>query len=187
MKNTLSIILNILITLNLAAATLYAAPGDLDPSFDFDGIVTTDINNFNNNAWSMAIQPDGKIVVVGISYANQQPPFITVVRYLADGNYDNSFDGDGIVITPFASFSLSTNDPDSVAIQPDGKIVAAASTGEVSASYDFTVIRYNTDGSLDPTFDGDGILEAAHKRYQLAHRFLNVLDEITDADLTASP
>ena len=78
---------------------------------------------------------------------------MAAVRYNADGSLDNSFDGDGIVITNFGGLNVEAK---SVAIQTDGKILLGATT---YADYsDFTLIRYQSDGSLDNSFDRDGKL-----------------------------
>ncbi|HJP65391.1 MAG TPA: delta-60 repeat domain-containing protein, partial [Actinomycetota bacterium] len=66
----------------------------------------------------------------------------------AAGDLDSTFDFDGKVVTDF------TTDGDSagcVVIQPDGKIVAIG-----NGDGEFAVARYNSDGSLDSSFDGDG-------------------------------
>jgi uncharacterized delta-60 repeat protein len=119
-----------------------AAPGDLDASFDSDGKVTTDFGGLDE-ALGVAIQPDGRIVAAGQSGGD-----FALARYNRDGSLDTSFDGDGKVTTDFGSpFDLALG----VAIQPDGKIVAAGTSGG-----DFALARYNRDGSLDTSFDGDG-------------------------------
>ena len=71
-----------------------------------------------------------------------------MVRYNSDGSLDASFDGDGKVITPVGG---GTDRAYSLIVQPNGKIVAAG-----DGSLDFGVVRYNSDGSLDTSFDGDG-------------------------------
>jgi uncharacterized delta-60 repeat protein len=119
------------------ATNIKAAPGDLDLSFGSGGKVIT--GGSLNIARAMAIQSDGKIVVVGEGATG-----IAVVRYNTDGSLDTSFGGTGIVITPVGKAS-------SVAIQADGKIVVAGSSGN-----NFAVVRYNTDGSLDTSFNGTG-------------------------------
>ena len=74
------------------------------------------------------------------------------MRYNTDGSLDSNFDSDGKVTTEVGS----TNDYAlSVAIQSDGKIVAAGYSNNGSND-DFALVRYNTDGSLDASFDGDG-------------------------------
>ncbi len=134
------------------AVVRYNSDGALDTGFDGDGIVTTPIG-INEEGYSVAIQSDGKIVVAGCSNNGSNYDF-AVVRYNSDGSLDNGFDGDGKVTTP-----IGTGDDygTSVAIQNDGKIVVAGYSYNGS-NYDFAVVRYNSDGSLDNGFDGDGIV-----------------------------
>jgi uncharacterized delta-60 repeat protein len=121
--------------------------GSLDNSFDGDGKVTTQISNSYEAAYGMAIQTDGKIIVAGNASTDPGSDF-ALVRYNPDGSLDTSFDGDGKVTTDVTGVNEGAN---SVVIQTDGKIVAGGST-----SNDFGLVRYNTDGSLDTSFDGDG-------------------------------
>lgn len=119
------------------------ADGSLDPTFDGDGKVTTEVTAYGDTPAAVAIQPDGKIVVVG-STGLSVTPRPGVVRYNPNGSLDLTFDGDGIAIP---SSGPSTNlHPDSVALQSDGKIVVAGT--------EFGVVRFNTNGSLDTTFGG---------------------------------
>ncbi len=126
--------------------------GALDVTFDEDGKVTTPVQSSTDVATSSAVQADGKIVVAGTSYTGTDPNF-AVVRYNRDGSLDTSFDGDGKVITRVLGNSDSA---DAVAIAPDGKIVVAGSASYPATNPDFAIVRYNQDGSLDATFDGDG-------------------------------
>ena len=128
-----------------------APPGDLDPTFDGDGKVTTDFAGTDDTAFAVAIQGDGKIVAAGSAVVSGTRDF-ALARYNIDGSLDPTFDGDGLVTRDFAA---GTDQANAVAIQEDGKIVAAG-TALVSGSIDFGLARYNTDGSLDPTFDTDG-------------------------------
>ncbi len=138
-----------------ADTTLYAQwivepcfMGDsLDPLFDGDGKVTTDIGGSPDEALAVAIQSDGKIVAAGYSTWD-----FALVRYNADGSLDTTFGTDGKVTT---DFSGSEDRVFSVALQSDGKIVAAGFSHSTSA-YLFALARYNADGSLDTTFDADG-------------------------------
>jgi uncharacterized delta-60 repeat protein len=136
------------------ASLVTAAPGDLDPTFDGDGKVTTQID-VSNAARGVAIQADGKIVAAGVAScppcAPATPPDFALTRYNRDGSLDTAFDGDGKVTTDFAA---GADEAFAVAIQGDGKIVAAGSAA--ISGVDFALARYNSDGSLDPTFDGDG-------------------------------
>src|SRR6185369_10627899 len=127
-----------------------AAAGDLDPTFGTGGKVTTDIQGDFDKARAVAIQADGKIVVAGSALNGANIDF-AVLRYNTDGSLDTTFGTGGKVLTPVLDsddFALA------VAIQPDGKIVAAGLA--VTGADDIAVVRYNTDGSLDTTFDGDG-------------------------------
>ena len=132
----------------LAAATARALPGDLDPSFDGDGKLITDLGAADF-ATDVAIQADGKIVAVGFGSDD-----FSVARYNADGSLDASFDGDGLVTTGFGAIEAAT----SIAIQSDGKIVIAGITNAGPNPRNFGLARYNDDGSLDDSFDGDGSL-----------------------------
>ena len=142
--------------------------GSIDTTFDGDGIILTDIDGRGDQANSMAIQSDGKIVVAGTStaaggYAAANPDFF-VVRYNIDGSLDTSFDGDGKITTEIGDVlyptdsHLNRNDyGKSVALQSDGKIVVAGSSSFVQDG-GIAVVRYNIDGSLDTSFSGDGKL-----------------------------
>jgi len=126
------------------SGALFGQDGSLDTSFDTDGKVTTDISSGDDFGYDAAVQSDGKIVVVGEANSD-----FAVVRYNADGSLDTSFDTDGIVTTDISGTDCAYG----VAIQSDGKIVVAGIAG-----LDVAVVRYNTDGSLDTSFDTDGIV-----------------------------
>lgn len=129
----------------------YNTDGSLDTTFDTDGIVTTPIGTSSDYAYSVHQQSDGKIVVAGY-VSNGADNDFALARYNTDGSLDSSFDGDGKVITTGTSEDLAF----SSAIQSDGKIVVAGYTN--NTSNDFMLARYNTDGSLDTSFDSDGIV-----------------------------
>ena len=127
--------------------------GALDPAFGGDGNVTTPIGPANDYGQSMAVQADGKIVVAGSSFNGTDYDF-ALARYNPDGTLDTSFDGDGKVTTDFGA---SDDVAVSVAVQADGKIVAAG----YSATRHTYLLRpgpVQPDGTLDDTFDGDGML-----------------------------
>lgn len=130
----------------------YNTNGSLDNSFDMDGIRTLNIGGGGVNA--IAIQSDGKIVVAGYTY-NASNADIALARFNTDGSLDNSFDNDGIVTTAIGSGDDVAN---VMAIQSNGKIVVAGYTDDGGGSKDFAIVRYNTDGSLDNSFEGDGKL-----------------------------
>ncbi|HSH60677.1 MAG TPA: hypothetical protein VK988_13760 [Acidimicrobiales bacterium] len=150
--------------LALALPTALAAgtAGDLDPDFDADGKVTTDIVGQNDDRIAaLAIQSDGKSVVAGTVAQEFGGPVFALARYNTNGSLDATFDGDGKVTTPVRSDNPTDGDPTltAMAIQPDGKIVVAGSRGgsrTAAPNFDIILARYNTNGSLDTSFDLDG-------------------------------
>ncbi len=122
----------------------YNVDGSLDTSFDTDGKRIGDIDG-NNPYYYVALQPDGKIVVAG--EGGNTGADSAVVRYNTDGSLDTSFDSNGKRIDSIGSTSTYS----SVTIQPDGKIVVVGST-----DFNFLAVLYNTDGSLDTSFDSNG-------------------------------
>ena len=139
------------------ALARYNTDGSLDTSFDTDGKVTTAIGSSNDRAYSVAIQSNGKIVVAGNSSNGGFNTVFALARYNTDGSLDTSFDTDGKITTAIGS---ATDTAYSVAIQSDGKIVAAGYSYNGSNN-DFALARYNTDGSLDTSFDTDGKITTA--------------------------
>jgi uncharacterized delta-60 repeat protein len=134
-------------------AVRYNPNGSLDTTFDNDGIVQTNIGPSVDTARAVAIQTDGKIVVAGGTY--QAGSYWCIVRYNPNGSLDTNFDNDGIVFLGMNAPDLS-NSLNDVALQSDGKIVAAGSgqTGFGFNGSDFALIRFNPNGSIDPTFGG---------------------------------
>jgi uncharacterized delta-60 repeat protein len=128
----------------------YNIDGSLDTTFDGDGKVTTDFASGSDQAYAVAVQADGRIVVAGRATVSGNQDF-ALARYNSDGSLDTTFDGDGRVTTDFAG---ATDQGFAMAIQGDGRIVVAGPA--VLPANDFALARYNTDGSLDTTFDGDG-------------------------------
>jgi len=137
-----------------AVAAAHAASGALDSTFGGDGRVTTDLSARGDFAGAVAVQADGKLVVAGSAAYDTRDPKFALSRYNADGTLDTSFGGgDGRVTTNF------TNREDAVyglAVQPDGKIVAAGDAGFRTGNSRFALARYNGDGTLDTSFGGDG-------------------------------
>ncbi len=126
--------------------------GSLDSTFSGDGKVLTQVAGSEDNAYASALQPDGKLVVAG--YSNSVAWDFALARFNPDGSLDATFSDDGIVVT---QIGIDDSVIHAVAIQPDGKIVVAGYIDGI-VSTDFALARYNPDGSLDITFDGDGWL-----------------------------
>jgi uncharacterized delta-60 repeat protein len=139
------------------AAPLLAAPGDLDTGFGTEGKVVTPVGSSGDYGQAVALQPDGKVLVAGYSRNSSNNYDFALVRYNADGTLDTNFDGDGKVMTPVGALDDLGH---AMALQPDGKILVAGTTDN-GTNNDFAVVRYNTDGSLDTTFDGDGKVTTA--------------------------
>jgi uncharacterized delta-60 repeat protein len=140
--------------------------GSLDSAFDGDGKVTTGTvpDGGMSEALDVAIQPsDQKIVVAGYAFGPDGSEDFAVARYNPNGSLDNGFGGgDGTVITQFVGtpddFTYDNDRAEGVAIQPDGKIVAAGFGDPFTGGTvrDFAVARYQANGTLDNGFGGDG-------------------------------
>ena len=150
-----------LFVLLTGAARAQQAAGSLDASFDGDGKILTGFGNPDTIAGSVVVQPDGKIVVVGLAGAidlQSETPGSSdflVLRFNPDGSPDATFNGDGRVVT---SFGDGEDGAGAVLIQPDGKILVAGAVNMKTPQGQIALARYNADGSLDATFDGDGKL-----------------------------
>ncbi|MCB8950809.1 MAG: hypothetical protein H6650_02225 [Ardenticatenales bacterium] len=141
--------------------------GSLDTSFDGDGIVKTDIYpSGHDTARAVAVQPDGKIVVVG--GVGPDPYHPAIARYNSNGSLDTSFDGeaDGIVEVNIGSEAAFASE---VVIQPDNKILVVGPTKNVGANSDLFVVRLNTDGSLDSSFGSGGMAIMGLNSEQIHH------------------
>jgi uncharacterized delta-60 repeat protein len=142
----------------LVALTRYTADGALDSSFNADGKVTTNLG-LSGNSWAqdMALQADGKILVAGVAESGQGQRDFALARYDSQGNLDNSFSGDGKLTTNIGPSITASENCEGIAVQHDGKIVLAGTSYAGGATgYDFALARYNSNGTLDTTFDGDG-------------------------------
>lgn len=129
----------------------YNSNGSVDSTFGSGGAVATDVGD-GSYAVDAAIQKDGKIVLGGESLHGTNWDF-TIVRYNADGSLDPSFGNGGVVTTYLGK---QRNYCYRVAIQPDGKILAGGSSENSGDDANFAVVRYLTNGVLDPSFNGTG-------------------------------
>ena len=138
--------------------TMKAADGDLDPTFGIGGKVMTDFNHSTDWANAVAIQPDGKFVVVGTTY--KQNDFsdedFAVARYNTDGTLDSSFGSGGKVHTDFPGLAAV---PSSVLLQPDAKILVVGGAYPLFTFLgNIEIVRYNSNGNLDRSFGDNGIV-----------------------------
>jgi uncharacterized delta-60 repeat protein len=147
----------------------YKANGTLDSTFGTNGITSFFINagdGLDDVCHAVALQKDGKIVLAGscYKYTDSTRYNFALARLRVNGTLDTTFGNHGTVFTPLCNGGLySTTDGDvalSVALQQDGKIVAAGYSLDQYGHYAFAVVRYDTLGTLDTTFglDRNGIV-----------------------------
>jgi uncharacterized delta-60 repeat protein len=138
------------------AVARYNPDGSLDTSFGNSGRVTTAFGTSNSSAEALALQSDGKIVVAGFTRNGFNNADFAMARYNPDGSLDTSFGNGGKVITNISNLN-EDDSAASLAIQPaDGKIIAGGQARNSGTGLDVALARYNPDGSLDTSFDGDG-------------------------------
>jgi uncharacterized delta-60 repeat protein len=125
--------------------------------------VQTAFTNFINQPNSLAIQPDGKIVVAGTaSSADGTVSEFAVARFNTNGSLDATFGTGGKVTTNFVGVMQGgvSNPANAVLIQPDGKILVGGGASQCAKCVHRTALaRYNTDGSLDATFGNGGMVD----------------------------
>ena len=144
----------------------YNPDGSPDLGFGVSGQVnqlafSTTTIYYQETAYGMALQPDGKIIAVGDMNTGTGYAF-AVLRLTPQGDPDPTFgNGTGRVVTSFVTAS-ENDEAFSVVVQGDGKIVVGGeslvTTSSGNAQDDFALARYNTDGSLDTTFGTAGMV-----------------------------
>jgi uncharacterized delta-60 repeat protein len=145
--------------------------GTLDTTFDGDGKAVTTLGQELSAAFGLALQPDGKIVVVGHSFNGNDPTEggtgydVALARFNGNGTPDSTFGGDGLVTVDFdLTPTLGPNVGTALALQPDGKILVAGYTGggpDPAPPSHFGLLRLNGDGSLDTGFGTNGAVVTA--------------------------
>ncbi|MBI5790324.1 MAG: M10 family metallopeptidase C-terminal domain-containing protein, partial [Rhodocyclales bacterium] len=118
-----------------------------------DGRVTTSFGAGTDSGQGLAVQADGKLLVAGYSYNGNNNDF-AMLRYNADGSLDSGFDGDGKLTTAIGAGEDKGLD---IALQANGRVLVAG-VSQNGSDDNFALARYNADGSLDSSFDGDGIV-----------------------------
>jgi uncharacterized delta-60 repeat protein len=137
----------------------YNANGSIDSSFGIGGKVTTDAASSVERPEIVTIQSDGKIVVAGYSFVSGSKTDFALARYNSNGSLDSSFGSGGKVLTDIGAI---TDDPTSIVIQPDGKILVVGTSGPIGAGpSDLGLVRYNSDGSLDTSFGNGAALNGS--------------------------
>jgi uncharacterized delta-60 repeat protein len=143
-----------IIVILFSATNAFAAGGTLDSTFGMGGIVSVQFNNLPSTARDIALQTDGKVLVLGsVSLGDEQSAKV-IARYNSNGALDTSFGGSGIVTVNVPSFIAMK-----LALQPDGKIILGGLNGGYGG--EVAVARYLSNGTLDTSFgvNGKGTLE----------------------------
>lgn len=135
----------------------YSEDGTLDRMFGGDGVVETRFGALSSRAFGVAIQADGRVVLAGNAFSLEgQDNRFALARYLPSGALDRTFGDAGRVLTVFPAGPSFAQD---VAVQPDGRIVAAGSVFTGFQGVQFALARYLPDGTLDAGFGEGGLVE----------------------------
>lgn len=126
--------------------------GTFDTSFGTNGKQAHGLQGMEQ-AEDMVIQPNGKILVCGQT-DNGFGNWVGIIRMNADGTLDSSFDDDGQQV----KIINSNERANAIFLQPDGKILVAGRSIISAFDQRGILLRYNSDGSEDNTFDTDGLL-----------------------------
>lgn len=134
------------------AVARYEPDGDLDPTFDGDGKLATDIDEADI-ANGVAIDGQDRIVIAGQSFNQVTFTDIVVARYEVDGDPDTTFGGDGVATADIENSGEVASD---VALDAIGRIVVTGETTAGDAPNNFSLARFEPDGDLDTTFGQSG-------------------------------
>lgn len=135
--------------------------GSLDASFGQGGTQTIRFDPATSNSvLGMALDHLGRVVVWGATFVNNTAGSsdLAVARLTPDGAVDTSFSRTGAVRTDIHGLD---DRPNAMVVQHDGKVVLAGFAYVTSTTWNVVLVRYDVDGSLDATFDGDGIYVGA--------------------------
>lgn len=145
----------------------YNQDGSLDKTFNFDGMVSTQIGSSDDQATAIALQEDGKIIVAGYTSNGEDTDF-ALARYNQDGTLDLDFGLGGIVVLPIG---IGNDRANAIAIQEDGFILIAGSASGTSGEV-AVLARINTTGSIDKSFGHDGLVFAQSDKETIARDLL---------------
>ena len=146
-------------------STCFGAAGDLDTSFGGTGMVKLGMGGGWAESFASAVQPDGKLILAGYGNPKAGAAFnfsnggdFLLARFGTNNLLDPTFGKNGVVVT-----QVSTNYPNTqssqinaLLIQPDGKIVAGGYSFQKTNYSTVTLVRYNTNGTVDTSFGSSG-------------------------------
>jgi uncharacterized delta-60 repeat protein len=139
------------------AVVRYNPDGSPDTTFGTGGRATTEFFGSKDEIHALALQPDGRVVAVGQSVWGSSNYYAALARYNADGSPDTGFGNSGKVITDFSpNDGMKYHRLYAVAVQPDGRILAAGAARHYDDWDSFAAARYNYDGSPDLAFGNGG-------------------------------
>jgi len=146
-----------------AVVARFLANGTPDPTFGSGGVTMATIG-FDTQLNAVALQPIGggdyKIVAAGFAEETGCGYRFVTARYNSNGTLDTSFDGDGFRTDQIALTSecgVYSSHASAVTVQSDGKIVTVGNANRGATGFDWGIVRYQTNGALDTTFDDDGV------------------------------
>jgi uncharacterized delta-60 repeat protein len=145
------------------ALARYDPDGNLDATFGSGGVVVTAFGPGIDRGRAIALQADGKIVVVGDAQLGGTEAY-AVARYESDGTLDTTFGVGGLVTTDTSAGAELLL---AVAVQPDGAVLANGITQGVE--FGMRTLRYENDGDLDPTFGVGGIVPSPFSSFSEGH------------------
>lgn len=140
---------------------VFTAGGTPDPAFNGGAVLTTGVTG-NYEVYSVAVQTNGNIVFTGLAPANFGTKDAYVARLLPNGTFDPGFNSGAPLTVNLSPTPLSNDEGRTVLVQNDGKIIIVGHTDAISGPsvYDILLVRLNSDGTLDTSYDGDGIAVA---------------------------
>src|SRR5215471_2837395 len=137
------------------AIARYDSHGNLDTTFGVGGKATVDFFGGIDEAKSIALQPDGRIVLAGSAFNGTTLADFALARFNADGTLDKSFGDQGKTTTDFAR---NLDEARKLVVLSDGSIIAGGRTFAAGSGFDFALASYNADGKLDRSFGSQGKL-----------------------------
>ncbi len=143
------------------AAWRYNPNGTVDTGLNGSGIIVQNSaarGNGDDIGKALTIDANDRIVVAGSSVNTSGFTDMVVLRFKSDGALDTTFNTSGIVDLPALSGSNSNAVANGVAIDPQGRIVVTGSSGNSVGNIDMLAWRVKADGSLDPDFNGNGVV-----------------------------
>jgi uncharacterized delta-60 repeat protein len=132
----------------MGSGVAQAASGDLDDTFSGDGRATALVAGKSTDGWDLAVQDDGKVVIVGTVRMNATDWDFALARYKPNGTLDPTF-GNGDDGTVRTGWTAGDDEAYAVELLPSGRILVAGQAGN-----DVAIARYTTTGHLDSTFGG---------------------------------